>query len=119
MRGGDTVHLHTSLLKGQTYAFIEVFSAFDKELPSPHVRIIPNMVKKGQPDILKPTSIRLSEHNTSQVLSIKADQDCKFYLMQDIDVASDPLAKGKIWKDGKLYKIVNATSRWFSRNKRR
>lgn len=117
MRRGNSAHLHVSLRKGEDYAYVEVFTSYGKEKPSPHVPLAALSVKRGEPQIMKPTTIRLSENRTSHVLTLTADQNCKLYLMQDIDRVGDKLAKGKIYRDGKLYKIIDRTRRWLSRNR--
>lgn len=100
---GEKIHLHARLRKGQAYAYVEAFSAIEGTKPAPHVEAFKlSVTSGGKPNFAAPVSMRLTDdRRPRQTLTITADDDCEFYLFQDVDTASDTLAKGRIVNDGK------------------
>lgn len=112
MRAGQIAHLHATLRKGEEYAFIEVFSSVGDFEPSPHVPIYKMGLKENdRPSMLGATTMRLTDnYRPEQKLEIEADEDCDFYLFQDVDTMKIPLSKGRIRINGRHW-IVSALGR--------
>lgn len=71
---------------------------------------------KQKPDMVSPTSLRLSaasERTTNRVLTVRADEDCAFYLFQDFYPEAEPTALAWVEKDGE--RIGNFFRRIFRR----
>jgi hypothetical protein len=118
VKRGDTVHIDVRLRKGSDYAFVAVFSSEGGSDPAPHIP--PHKLElsgsKSGPGMLTPTTIRLTRHaKPNHKLVLRAEESTIFYLMQEVDVAADILAKGRIRKNGTgiLAALAAYTSRWF------
>lgn len=102
-RVGQTVRFHARLPRGGTYAYCGVYSAIGRFEPSPHVDITKLDINVGGlPLLADPTTIRLAERGvTKRELKLKVQEDCAFYLYQEVDTADDLLAQAWISKDGR------------------
>jgi len=65
--------------------------------------------------MLAATTLRLSLQIPARELEIVADEDCKFYFMQEVDVKGDPLVKGKIRINGKFNALRLSALGWCRR----
>lgn len=116
-RRGQTVRFHFALRKGVTdHAFCEVYSSVGDFEPSPHVALAKMEIRKSQPDMFAATTVRLTPKRTSHIMEIVADENCAFYIMQDVDTVDDPRIKGRITADGKLKTLFNAVLRRWRRS---
>lgn len=114
MKRGQTLHFHTSLRKKAVYGFLEAFSSTNGVEPSPHIPLHKlETLEQGRPAMVNATTCRLTQDNRpTHVLTLTADEDCKFYLMQDVDTKSDPLVKVKVKKDGTIWQRIIHSLRW-------
>ena len=119
MRKGQLVHFHARLRPGQHVAFCEVYCSVGGYEPSPFIPASKlDLLQDGKPRFLQPTTLRLSEHSPDRSITIVADEDCRFYLMQDVDVKGDPRVKGRITTDGTIFqKLLVFAFGWLSRNR--
>lgn len=98
VRKGNLVHLSASLPKNMQRAFFEVFVEMPGGEPSPYVAMYKMaLVNKSAPTMHNATTFRLSPALRKQSIELVADDNCRFLLMQDIDVKGDQLAKGKVY----------------------
>lgn len=115
---GQTVSLHVALRRGEHYASVVAFSRVGEYEPSPHVPLHKMDVKSDKPEMMAPTSMRLTEEMRPQhTLELKADEDCEFFLMQEVDTADDKLVKARILchdgtKLGKFWSRIASAFRW-------
>jgi len=65
--------------------------------------------------MLAATTLRLSILSPIREMELVADEDCKFYFMQEVDVKGDPLVKGKIRLNGKLNALRLSALGWYRR----
>jgi hypothetical protein len=116
-RAGQRVRLHASLAKNAEYGYAEVFSAVKGFDPSPHVPFDKiGMTQKGQPMLLNCLGMRITKAVPAYSFEIIADENCIFFLMQDMR-AGDIKLKGKVDVDGRLKEFFNRALGWFRRNR--
>lgn len=115
--GGQTVRLSIKLRKGMTHAFCELYSSVGDYAPSPHIPLQKLMIKSSKPPMLNATTFRVSQLRPEREFELVADENCKFYLMQEVDRKGDPLVYGKLRAHGKLKYLFAQASRWFRRDR--
>jgi hypothetical protein len=113
VRRGQTVSFILKLRKGMKESYCAVFSSVGYFEPSPYIPFEQLQFVGKKPAMLTPTTIRLSQGKPERSLTLISDEDCSFYLMQDIDVRGDPLVKGRIKVYGKLSQLLAYARRWF------
>lgn len=112
---GQSVSMHARLRKDGDGAFISVFAAEGEAEPSPYVAVTKTMMlRDGRPQFVTPTTMRLTRHHRPKhEITVVAEEDCTFYLMQEVDVESDVRAIGRIYPHGSS--IFVHARRWFYR----
>jgi len=117
VRKGQTVHLTASLRKGMPHATCAVFSAVKDSSPSPHVEAKKlQIIQRDGPTMVQPTTLRLlAKLFPAREISLVADDDCRFYIMHEVDLKGDQLAKGRIRKDGRVSNLLASARGWFAR----
>jgi hypothetical protein len=115
VRRGQTVHFRVKLDTARmTQAFCPVYFAEARGgfPPSPHVPLAKLDIRSGEPKMLNPSFLLACIQLPERQISIVADEDGTFSLMQDVDLRDDPTAKGWIWKDGPFRKLLAHARRW-------
>lgn len=98
VRKGNLVHLSVTLPKEMKFAFCQVFVEMPGGEPSPYVPMFKmDLVNKSAPTMHNLTTFRVTPASRKQSIMLVADDNCQFFLMQDIDVRGDQLAKGGIY----------------------
>lgn len=106
-RKGQKARLTAKLRKGMHHAFCEVFSSAGWVAPSPHVPLRKlGMLKDGRPVMTGGTTMRLTDIRPEVTIELEVDEDCDFYIMQDVDVSSDPRVKARIRTNGGIWGAV-------------
>lgn len=112
-RKGDRVRLHAALKPDMTYAFCEVFVQMKDGDPSPYVPMAKlALIDKSKPMMFDSTAIRLSPAKRTHMIELVADDNCRFFLMQDIDVKGDTLVKGKVEVHGRFRFALERAFGW-------
>jgi hypothetical protein len=112
-RRGQTVHFHVSLPKNERHAFCLIFSAVGDSEPSPHVELEKlHLLTKGRPVMVNPKTMRLSLERPQASTSFVADEDSRFYIMQEVDTKDDRPVKGRIVVHGSLKQKIASAFRW-------
>ena len=116
VRRGQTVHFKVRA-GARPFAYCPIyFKEKGFPAPSPHVPAAKLDIAGKTPTMLTPSFISISDLAPVRTISLQADEDGTFYLFQDIDLKTDPTAKGRIWKDGPLGKLLACARGWLRRN---
>ena len=99
----NLVVIECRLRKLQSYARLSLWSAIEGDELSPHVpygKI--SILIENRPSFVQPTYVRLvSEGLRKYVWQFHAEEDLSFCVMQEVDTASETLAKARIKVYGK------------------
>lgn len=116
VRRGQTAYFKVSAGKNPNAYCPIYFQERGVSAPSPHIPASKMEVRGKFPLMLSPSFISTSALAPVRTLTLQADEDGTFYLFQDIDLKDDPVAKGRIWKDGPFTRLLAYARRWFHRN---
>jgi hypothetical protein len=88
----------TASLKGDDHsAYCGIYSRIGKYDPSPHMDFLASLsLQGGMPRIVTPTAIRLHPSKRTGSITITADEECDFFIYQDVDTAKSPRVKARI-----------------------
>ena len=97
VHAGQRVSFEARLREERGFAFLQLYSFVKGYEPSPHVPAYKlGTVENGKPTMVSPVTLRLNPAKASGAISVVADENCYFQVVQEVDTPSDPTAKVRI-----------------------
>lgn len=114
---GQTVAIHASIGVGLDHASLSVFSGAGPKKsisPAPHISAdqLEFQAANGKPVMVRPMSFVLHSGRRNSSISFRADDDCYFYVFQNVSGKSDKLASVRIKSNDRFKFALAQAIRW-------